>query len=230
MPLHHLLALLLAADAVERVVVALRLQDGLRLLRRFVNAGDDEPALGFRVHLRLRRGLEHGARPVHHVAHGRQPAGHRVFDGRLLHQFLGRDEIADGVVGLLRPGVFLQRQHLVFERVLAHVKQRLARQRRELDQVFLRAQAQERVLQQGFARPAAGKDEQRQRIVHLPAGHRQIADGFVGQLADEAEAFQVAEDFADQIGMTAEFQRLALVRLGDELNLASAPLPSRSFA
>ena len=83
---------------------------------------------------------------------------------------------------------------------------------------------------QRFARPAAGEDEQRQRIVHFPAGHGHVADGFVGQLADEAEAFQVAEDFTDEIGMTAEFQRLGFVRVRNERHLALAPLPSRSFA
>jgi hypothetical protein len=39
-------------------------------------------------------------------------------------QFLGADEIADGVVGPSRPGQFLHGQHLVPQRVLALVKQR----------------------------------------------------------------------------------------------------------
>ena len=67
-----------------------------------------------------------------------------------------------------------------------------------------------------LARPAARKDEQRQRVGHFPAGHRQIANELVGRLADHAQPFHVAQNLAGQIGMTAQLQRLGFVGVGHQ--------------
>ena len=101
------------------------------------------------------------SRPFDPVFHRRQSPGGQVFDRAFAHQFAGADEIANRVHRLFRAVAFLQGQHLVLERKPLFVEERLAGKRRELDQVFRRAEGQHRVLQRRLARAGSKRGSAR---------------------------------------------------------------------
>ncbi len=209
-------ALVACAHSFEGVALALRGQDRPRLLRRFVHADDDEPRLGFRIGVGVRGRLEDSGRAIHGVDLGFEPPGQVVFDRRFDGEFFRADQVADGVPRPARSGLFLDREHLVFERVLALVKERPVGERREFDQLFLRAQRQDRVLHVALARARSAEDLQSERVGHFPAGHGEVAHELVGGFSDEAEPFQVAEDLIHEVGVTPHPHRFQFVAFGND--------------
>ena len=71
-----------------------------------------------------------------------------------------------------------------------------------------------------LARTAAGKRQQRQRVVHLAAGHHQVAHELVGVLANHSQPFHVAQNLAGQIGMLPQLQRLRFLGVIEQHHLA----------
>ena len=212
--LKHVGSVEFAPEARERVRLALGLQDARRLRPRFVDGRHQEAAACLGIHIGPRRGLEDRRGAVDAVLHRGQPPRHRILDGALDHQHLRTDEVTNRVGRILRPGQFLQRQHLVFQAVLVLVEQGPLGERRHLDQVFRWTERERRVLQRRLARAGARHDQERQRVIHLAAGHAQVRRQGVRPLTDIARLLDVLGNRLQQILAPTEPLRLLAVFFG----------------
>ncbi|MDQ7086442.1 MAG: hypothetical protein Q9Q13_00680 [Acidobacteriota bacterium] len=105
--------------------------------------------------------------------------------------------------------------HLVRQRVLLLVEQRLARQPRVLGQLLLRHEVAQGVFQARLAGAGAADDQEAQGFVEKARERAQVAHRQGRRLADEARLFEVTEDARQQVRFPQQPQRVLALAVRD---------------